>query len=311
MNELKILKLFDPDIRKKNLEAARIALLKRWCRLAKVSIPSPIFIVGCSRSGTTVTFETVCASEEVTSFGYELPQFWNSLVGPTNNNWHSEAAYEKDAIPAHRSAAIAHFYAHLGNKQSVDKTCINVMRIPYLIRLFPDARFLYIYRDGPDNVSSLIDGWRDGRFELTQFLGDFPERVNIGGGEFQVWHFFLPPGWRDYNNASLEEVCAYQWCVANQMVLDSKRFVPETQWVDIRYEDIFTDPVGMYRQAFEHLGLDFTAQIQQRCESLSARPTSIVRGSPQREKWRTRNPEAIERIMDTIEPMRRRLGYVE
>jgi hypothetical protein len=273
-------------------------------------MPDPVFVVGCSRSGTTVTYETLAASPQLLSFGYEIPQFWNGLWGPQHSGWESEAAGAEQARPDHRQQAMRHFYAWLGRGRLLDKSCINVMRIPYLLRLFPNATFIYIQRDGRDNISSLMDGWRQrGRFDLRQYLGPLPEPVTIQGGEFDDWCFFLPPGWRDYNQSSLEEACAWQWIVANRMALDAGRTVPVAQWIHIRYEDILERPIEMFRGVFERLGIPFDATLQARCASLDRRPTSIVEGPPKLQKWRDRNPAAVERILDRIRPMMLELGY--
>jgi len=145
-NPAKLLKLLDPEIRAKNIRALGLALKGYWWDLRKPQIPDPVFIVGCSRSGTTVTYETLAESGHFLFFGYEIPRFWDGLYGPLNNDWKSEAACEKDARPEHREAALRYFYQHLGVGQVLDKTCINVLRISYLYRLFPNARFVYIHR---------------------------------------------------------------------------------------------------------------------------------------------------------------------
>lgn len=302
-------KLLDPEIRAKNREALRL-----WSRgilfdVRQPDMPDPVFVIGCSRSGTTVTYETLSASNALLSFGYEIPQFWNSLVGPATNGWASEAAASDNAKPEHRRAAQRFFYQRFGQGRVLDKTCINVMRADYLWRLFPNASFVYIHRDGRDNVSSMMDGWRDGRFSLTQFHGPPPEPVTIEQGEFREWHFFLPPGWRDYNRASLEEVCAFQWITANRMALEAKALIPESRWIQLRYEDIFDQPVDMFAYAFERLGIRFDAALEKRCRSLDRRPTSIVSGTPAREKWKGRNREAIERVTDMLRPTMSALGY--
>lgn len=303
-------KLLEPEIRAKNLREMKYRARGAFFDLTKPRMRDPIFIVGCSRSGTTVTFETISASTEVLSFGYEIPRFWNGLYGPHDNEWESESATPEHARPEHREAALRWFYQRLGQGWVVDKTCINVLRIPYLLQLFPDAYFIYIQRDGRDNVSSLMQGWRkQGQFALTQFLGKFPCEVAINGGEFDEWHFFLPPGWRDYNRASLEEVCAYQWMVANRMALDAKRLVRSERWIQLRYEDIFSRPVEMFGEVFQQLGLTFDEAMQERCRTLNKRPTSIVSGLPKQEKWREQNPQAVERILERIAPLMRELGY--
>ncbi|HIE54868.1 MAG TPA: sulfotransferase [Chromatiaceae bacterium] len=303
-------KLLDSEIRRKNLRALKLELRGLYWDLRRPQVPDPVFIVGCSRSGTTVTYETVAAAPSLLSFNYEIPSFWNSLSGPPNDGWASEAADASDARPEHRERALRYFFQHLGQGRVLDKTCINVMRIPYLYKLFPEATFIYIHRDGRDNISSMMDGWRhDGHFGLTKFLGPFPEPVAIDGGRFTEWSFFLPPGWRDYNQASLEEVCAFQWVSANRLALEAKKDIPARQWIQLRYEQIFDDPVAMFRPVFERLEIPFDSELEARCSNLNRRPTSIVQGMPKKQKWKSRNPEAIERILEVIEPTMRELGY--
>lgn len=303
-------KILDPEIRAKNLRELKFQLRGLYWYINRQHVPDPVFIVGCSRSGTTVTYETFASSPELISFGYEIPEFWNSLWGPHQNHWESEAAAESDARPEHRDAALRHFYQRLGVGRVLDKTCINVMRLPYLYKLFPKASFIFIHRDGRDNISSMINGWRhDRHFGLTQFLGRSPVKVEIGGGEFDEWSFFLPPGWRNYNHASLEDVCAYQWITANSLALEAKRIIPSDQWIQLRYEEIFDRPVEMFELAFDRLGITFSDSIRERCATLNARPTSIVNGKPKQRKWESQNPEAILSILEKIEPLMLALGY--
>lgn len=303
-------KILDPEIRRKNLVALKHQLRGWYWDLRRPGQPDPVFIVGCSRSGTTMTYETVASSPALLSLGFEIPSFWNGLSGPWNNDWDSEAASADDARPEHRDQALRYFFQRLGSGRVLDKTCINVMRIPYLQSLFPAATFIYIHRDGRDNISSMMDGWRhDGHFGLTRFLGPSPEKVAIDNGRFHEWSFFLPPGWRDHNQASLEEVCAYQWLTANRMALDARQQVPPSQWIQLRYEDVFERPMEMFREVFERLGIPFDRALESRCASLGRRPTSIVKGAPKRQKWKAHNPEAIEHILPLIEPLMAELGY--
>ena len=309
----KLLKLLNPEIRAKNWDALRLTVRGLWWDVQRPTMPDPVFVIGCSRSGTTVTYETLASSQAFTAFGFEIPQFWNGLHGPLNNGWESEAAGAEDAQPGFRNAAFRYFYQHLGKGLLLDKTCINTMRIPFLYRLFPDARFVFIHRNGYDNISSMMDGWRKGRtdggFGLTQFFGPSPESVTINNGEFSQWHFFLPPGWRAFNQATLEEVCAFQWMTANRMALEASRQIPAVQWIQIRYEDIIDHPESTFRDVFTRLKIDFDQKLQARCSNLQRHPTSMVSGPPQSNKWLSRNPEAIHNIADRIRPMMRELGY--
>jgi hypothetical protein len=171
----------------------------------------------------------------------------------------------------------------------LDKTCINTLRVGYLHKLFPQAKFVFIHRDGRDNISSMIDGWRlgrtDGGFGLEKFFGPSPVPVEINRGEFHEWHFFLPPGWREYNRASLEEVCAFQWISANRLALDAARDVPAEQWIQVRYEDIFERPVEMFRTVFERV----SACPSTRAWRPTARDSRGVRPASSRARRRSRN----------------------
>lgn len=304
-------KLLDPEIRAKNLRALRWELRGRWWDVTRPAVPDPVFVIGCSRSGTTITYETLAAAPQFLSFGWEIPQFWDSLHGPLNNGWESEAAGAGHARPAHRDAALRYFYQRLGVGRVLDKTCINVMRVPYLHVLFPQAKFVFIQRDGRDNISSMMDGWRmgrtDGRFELSQFFGPFPDPVAIEDGRFKEWAFFLAPGWRAYNQASLAEVCAFQWISANRLAIEARAAIPPPQWIQLRYEDVFERPVAMFRDAFTRLDVPFTPELETLCANLQ--PTSVVKGTPKQQKWREHNPEAIERILPMIRPLMLEMGY--
>ena len=161
----RLYKLLDPEIRAKNLREVKYILKGLQWDLTRPLSPDPVFVVGCSRSGTTVSYETIAAAPGLLSFGYEIPQYWNNLWGPKKNGWHSEAAYAEDARPEHRDAAMRYFYQRLGRGRVLDKTCINVMRVPYLYTLFPDAKFVFIHRDGRD-----------------KFRGSFPEPGAIKDG---------------------------------------------------------------------------------------------------------------------------------
>jgi hypothetical protein len=307
----KLHKLLDPVIVAKNIDHLHYLARVNYWKAIKPEMPDPIFIIGCSRAGTTVTFETIRTSSRLISFHYEIPEFWEKLAGPWDQEWESECAGIEQALPEHRNEAFAHFYARLGRGWVLDKTCINILRIPYLHALFPDAYFIYLHRDGRDNINSLMEGWRQrGRFELAQTLGQLPEKVAINSGEFQDWCFFLPPQWRDYNMATLSQVCAHQWITANSLALAAKKTIPQERWIQLRYEDIFTQPIEMFEQVFERLRLPFEEKTREYCRTLNQRPTSIVSGPPQQEKWRQQNPNEIAQIAEKIQHLQAELGYV-
>src|SRR2546425_9932791 len=102
----------------------------------------------------------------------------------------------------------------------LDRTCLHVMRIGYLITLFPRARFVFVQRDGRDNVSSLMDAWRAaGPLGVSQAVGGVPGGVAIDPGPVDRWMMILPPGSGAYNTAALGEACAFPRAEANRTAL--------------------------------------------------------------------------------------------
>ena len=82
----------------------------------------------------------------------------------------------------------------------MEKTPENSFRVPHLLDLFPDARFLVIWRNPLLVLRSLIRGWRDpaGRFR-SYFVS---EDLRIPGYPHRrMWRFTLPTSDRRANGA--------------------------------------------------------------------------------------------------------------
>src|SRR5262245_16432538 len=89
----------------------------------------------------------------------------------------------------------------------LDKDTRAALRIPFLRKLFPDARFLYLTREPRGNVASLMRCWLDPR-RYNDYL--VPGGVELSDFRARHWSTVLPPGWREMTGARLVEVCAYQ-----------------------------------------------------------------------------------------------------
>jgi hypothetical protein len=181
----------------------------------------------------------------------------------------------------------------------VEKTPENCLRVPFLTALFADASIIHLTRSGPASVASLMEGWR----HPTLFPGyRVPDEVRIPGDTRGRWAFTLMPGWREFLDHPLEEVCAQQWIRCNEAVLDAKR-TTSVPWLTVRFENLVARPaVELDRVArFAEVRLG-TEQWRER----SLPPVNSVT-SPGPEKWRSE--PGVERILPMIEPTMTRLGY--
>lgn len=178
MNEL--LSKVDKTLRHHGRRAFVAARGARWA-LTRRPLERPIFVVGCSRAGTTLVYKTFSQACELGSLDRETHDFWIALHPLAEKNWRSHALEAADARPRDRDIVSRHFFAQTGRLRIVDKNNQNGLGVAYLRALFPDAQFVYVKRSPGDNIHSLIEGW--GREEeFATWSADLPETVRVEGG---------------------------------------------------------------------------------------------------------------------------------
>ncbi len=275
--------------------------------LVKPQFSRSVFIVGCSRSGTTAVFKTLSLATGLASLLKESHDFWNDIHPPSENNWESHMLGSEQSNKNDHEAVSRYFYRHVGARRFVDKANQNCFRIPYLNKLFPDAFFVFVKRDGRDNINSLIHGWSRPD-EFGAWSQDLPAEVRIDNGAYKRWCFFLFPGWRNYLNTSIEEVCAKQWVEANKSILMAKEEIPCNRWIEIFYEDILNSPKETFQTVFRQLGLPFDEEMKRHCDSMVENPYNAF-SIPRLNKWRDENRVRIEKILPAISETMTDLGY--
>lgn len=268
----------------------------------------PVFIVGCSRAGTTLVYKTLSESHELGTLQRETHDFWSELHPLQDKHWKTHALAASDAGKLDRDTVTRYFYTRTGNARFVDKNNQNGLCVPYLHSLFPDACFIYVKRSPGDNINSLIEGWGKPE-EFATWSGDLPAKVAIEGGRYNQWCFFLADGWQDLNTASIEEVCAFQYNAINRAILDARDLLSKEQWAEIFYEDIVRDPVGSFEDTFHSCNLDFDAELRRHTQDVLKTPYNAF-SEIRLDKWKSgRNREKIERILPSVKETAALMGY--
>lgn len=194
------------------------------------------------------------------------------------------------------------------------KTPSNCYRLEFLKALFPQARFrvLHLTRNPLSSVNGLCRGWMHHGF----FSHRVEERLDIEGysetGPWgrHWWNFDLPPGWREWTQRPLADVCGFQWSSAHQATLDFLERHPEVERITIRFEDLIRDEAsrrGTLARALDWLGVDLAP-----LETIASNglPPVMQTDRPSKGRWK-RHVDKLKPVMENQRVWRtaERLGY--
>lgn len=279
----------------------------------------PVFVIGCNRSGTTVFFKTLSSHPTLWSrYNENRDRFLEIFPddGPDGDlvreatdaqQWAMELFLYREAknreiavgIPVLQHLPLKLFQKPVTDLFKspllpvVDKTPSNCFRIAMLARVFPSARFIYIVRRGEAVVSSLMEGWK--HWSSTD-----------GSWTFGSWHYLRPPGWMEYRDRSLEEICAFQYRSSNVEATNDLESIDERRYLTVRHEDLVTDPPEEYRKIRQFLELEGSTYWDEVVADLDRQVWTRGGSPPQPGKWRRLHGEEVESVRDVIAPVNQR-----
>ena len=265
----------------------------------------PVFIIGAPRSGTSLLYAILRRSSTLRHWPGESHEIWEADYHPSVRGWGSNALDASDYEPTAASRIRRSFFLVTGRKHRlIDKTPRNALRVEFVNMLFPEAQFIYLQRDGRENINSLINAWRTPRYRTYEL----PEPHAIPGVDPKWWKFVLYPGWRDDREGPLEVVCARQWIASNVHAARDLQMVDPHRRTVLRYEDLVDDPVTEVGRILDFLGLDYEDDVRARAAATATTPINTVT-PPERGKWRRENPDEITAVIPLIAPVMREMGY--
>ena len=273
-------------------------------------LQKPVFIIAAPRSGSTLLFETLACSPGFNSFGGEA--HWlvedHAPLRPgapgVDSNRLTAADATTEIRAAIRQSARARLRGPDGRRPSdgaplLEKTPKNALRIPFLKQVFPGARFIFLWRDPHENLSSIMEAWRAGGWVT------YPGLPGWDG----PWSLLLPPGWQFLRGMPLEAVAAWQWRSANQTALDDLSQLPQDDWTHVNYHDFLADPTATVQRLCAFAGVPFDAALQAR--AAGQLPLSrLTHTAPAQDKWR-RNEDAVLRVLPSLEAVWQRLRALD
>lgn len=261
----------------------------------------PVFILSSPRSGSTLLFETLAQAPELFTIGGESHLMIEQVPGlaPRDRGFDSNVLTEADASPQRVQLLRSRFWAGLhdragrrpdtGAVRMLEKTPKNALRIRFLQSVFPEARFVFLYRDVRETLGSMIDAWQSGRFRTYPGLPDWPSH--------QPWSLLLVPGWRELIAQPLHQIVRVQWERTLNDILDQLEPLPRERWSALDYADFLKDPATEIQRICTALDLKWDRELNQ------ALPLSrYTLTLPEPDKWR-RHAELIEPLLPGLAPI--------
>ena len=249
----------------------------------------PVVVLSPPRSGSTLLFETLARAPGLHTIGGESHALMEGLAAlhPAENGWGSNRADADTATPALVAALRQRFLAAARDRDGrapkavplrlLEKTPKNSLRVPLLRRVFPEARYIFLWRDPRQVLSSMIEAWQSGRFRT------YPR---LPGWQGLPWSLLLVPGWRELDGRPLSEIVAAQWEATVRVLLDDLAVLPAGQVVAVRYDALLADPQVAMQRLCDRLGLGWDQTLG------DALPASrYTMSAPDAQKWRRHEAE--------------------
>lgn len=252
----------------------------------------------------------------ISPWHYDLPRHLRQQLAPEPAVSHAPGEYLIEEPPfvlarPWRRARLS----DVRNKPLVIKTPSNVHRIGFLRALFPHARFrvLHLIRNPAAAINGLYDGWLHNGFHAHRMhkplgITDYVEQC---ADNRLWWKFDLPPGWEEFTEAPLTDVCAFQWRTSHQAILDELAG-GGMESLTLRFEDLIGSAGGRiagFAELSDWLGIplegDFRRAVYEGIDPV------VATAAPRAGRWRRRAPLIERALGPQVLRLAERLEYVD
>ncbi|MFC1891548.1 sulfotransferase [Thermodesulfobacteriota bacterium] len=289
-----------------------IATVRKW---------SPVVIIGAPRSGTNMLRDVLT----------RLPGLETWPCDEINYIWrHGNKRFPSDEFSTEQSSTPIKQYirrqfnwvAHNYNAHTVvEKTCANSLRVEFVDQILPEARYIFIRRDGLDAVASAMKRWK-AELDISYLaskvrfvpVSDLPyyAALYLWNRCYRLWSrqgrlAFWGPKLNDMDKLltihSIEEVCALQWKRCVDAAAKAFSSMPNDRWMEVGYEDFVRDPDKKLHRLVEFLGLKIDDELCRKAVK-TVTPQSIGKGRSSLGK------KNIQRLMPLIKDTMINYGYI-
>jgi len=238
---------------------------------------SDVVIIGAPRSGTNMLRDVLTS----------LAGFATWPCDEINLTWrHGNRTFPSDELTADHATPAVRAYmrsqfdkvrARTNAVSVVEKTCANSLRVEFVHRIAPDARYLFISRNGLDAAASAMARWNapldlgytaskvkfvppsDLPHYGTRFVANrlLKRRTGAAATRTVGWWGPKPYDWAELSRTRpLDEVCLIQWQRCVEVAQRGLATVPDDQVHKVSYESFVRDPEAELHGVLAFLGCE-------------------------------------------------------
>jgi hypothetical protein len=277
----------------------------------------PILLFGNFRSGTTMLQKLIATHSEVVSL-YEPVGLW-LYADPGRSHDEFDEKDATDKVKRYIRNQFLKYQRQHGNRIIVEKTPHNILRIPYVRAIFPEAHFLYIVRNPLSFVSSVELKWQQPatrkrivkRLKTTpvtqlqhyvkRFLNQQWNNRILQRKYLSIWGPRYKGIQEDLKTEDLMTVIARQWSRSSSKAERELALFEEGRVLRLRYEDFVQNPLSEMDRICAHCGLKMSSEMAKTVREMVKTDRKL--------KWQRFEPAVLARILPELYEEMQRHGY--
>lgn len=222
-----------------------------------------MFIIGCGRSGTTALGTALSKHRHVTYLN-EPRQLWFSAY-PETDIWTSKAhsrngklvltAADADDSKSKKISRLFRFQTiKSGKPVLIEKLPVNTFRLEFVHQVFPDARFIHIYRNG---------------LEVARSIERLSQEGTWFGTKCYKWDKLVEHALSRDDTSGLPALCStyfdkglLEWRLSTEAAIEFLSCLPENAFHELEYCELVEDPINTISQVLEFIGIDDDSEVK-------------------------------------------------
>ncbi len=245
----------------------------------------PIFIVGCSPSGTAM-FSQIFGAHPVAASWADATQIWSPRPLDGNADDFLDERHAGALECARLQSLYGLFTRFRGKTRMINRNNHNALRLRFLNRAFPDCMIVHVVHDARPVVYSSVVQTRRKAFGRKMPFGNFAKPIR----------------WREYAELPLVERFAHQWADITKYVrTEGNETIGPDRYIELRFEDFRAHPEFELARIDAFCDLDFALRDLSPVDEVSRRRDEVWRGEL--------TPNEVDRIHAIAGSQMNDLGY--